>query len=196
MKPTAFLTHPSDALKRGTIGQMDQISQQSIPSTPLVLTLSEPQPHSIRASALVFADATSRELLAYLERVGPSDATVLIHGETGTGKELVARHLHALHPTRSQKPFVAVNCAALSEGLLETELFGHRKGAFTGADSNREGWFEAANGGTLFLDEIGDLPLAAQAKLLRVCKSGKWSKSVSAGQRLWIFAWLPQPISI
>lgn len=180
MESTAFLTQPTDALKRGTTGQMDQITQQSIPSTSLVLTLSEPQPHSIRASALVFADAASRELLAYLERVGPSDATVLIHGDTGTGKELVARHLHALHPIRSQKPFIAVNCAALSGGLLETELFGHRKGAFTGADSNREGWFEAANGGTLFLDEIGDLPLAAQAKLLRVLQE---REVVKVGER-------------
>jgi sigma-54-specific transcriptional regulator len=129
---------------------------------------------------LVFADVSSRELLAYLERVGPSNATVLIHGDTGTGKELVARHLHALHPTRSQKPFIAVNCAALSEGLLEAELFGHRKGAFTGADSNREGWFEAANGGTLFLDEIGDLPLAAQAKLLCVLQE---REVVKGGER-------------
>jgi sigma-54-specific transcriptional regulator len=138
-------------------------------ASPSVLIAPEParQSHSIRASALVFEDPRSRELLAYLERVAPSEATVLIHGQTGTGKELVARHVHALS-ARSNAPFVAINCAALSESLLDSELFGHRKGAFTGADRDRAGWFETAHRGTLFLDEIGDLPAAAQVKLLRV----------------------------
>jgi len=122
---------------------------------------------SIRASALVFSDPMSRQLLDYLERVAPSEATVLIQGETGTGKELVAHHVHELSDRRGG-PFVAVNCAALSEHLIDAELFGHRKGAFTGADSDRAGWFETAQRGTLFLDEIGDLPLGAQVKLLRV----------------------------
>lgn len=122
---------------------------------------------SVRASALVFSDPKSQQLRSLIERVAPSDATALIIGETGTGKELVARHLHNLSP-RSSGPFAAVNCGAFSEALVESELFGHEKGAFTGAVGTKEGWFESANGGTLFLDEIGDLPLSTQVKLLRV----------------------------
>ncbi len=123
--------------------------------------------HSVRATALVFEDPVSMRLLDQIERIAPSDATVLIIGETGTGKELVARHIHALSK-RNQCTFGALNCAALSENLIESELFGHEKGAFTGAVSTKEGWFETANKGSLFLDEVGDLPLALQAKLLRV----------------------------
>lgn len=122
---------------------------------------------SIRASALVFEDPVSRRLLEQIERIAPSDATVLIIGETGTGKELVARHVHALSK-RARCTFGALNCAALSENLIESELFGHEKGAFTGALSTKAGWFETANKGSLFLDEVGDLPLGLQAKLLRV----------------------------
>jgi DNA-binding NtrC family response regulator len=108
-----------------------------------------------------------RRLIA---RAGPTDATVLITGESGTGKELVAHALHSAS-TRRRKPFVALNCASLPSELIEAELFGHVRGAFTGATRDREGAFEAANGGTLFLDEIGDLPMAAQAKLLRVLET-------------------------
>ncbi len=122
---------------------------------------------SVRASCLVFEDPSSKAILAEVERIAPSDATVLIIGETGTGKELVARHLHELSERRSG-PFVAFNCAAISESLMESELFGHERGSFTGAVSDKAGWFEAARGGSLFLDEIGDLPLPLQAKLLRV----------------------------
>jgi len=122
---------------------------------------------SVRASVLVFADPRSQELLERIERLAPSDANALIFGETGTGKELVARHIHHLSKRRLG-PFVAVNCGAFPENLVDSELFGHEKGAFTGAASARAGWFEAANGGTLFLDEIGDLPLSMQVKLLRV----------------------------
>jgi transcriptional regulator with PAS, ATPase and Fis domain len=122
---------------------------------------------SIRARAFVFSDPRSRALIPIIERTAPSDATVLIHGETGTGKELVARYVHQMS-RRADKPFIAVNCGAFSETLIESELFGHEKGAFTGATSSRPGWFEAANGGTIFLDEIGDLPLGLQVKLLRV----------------------------
>lgn len=107
-----------------------------------------------------------------VEKVAPVQATVLIRGETGCGKELVARSVHD-QSSRKDQPFVAVNCGALPENLIESELFGHRKGAFTGADTNREGLFEVANGGTIFLDEIGELPLAMQAKLLRVLESGE-----------------------
>jgi len=120
-----------------------------------------------QATALVFEDPRSRELHERLRRLAPSNATVLIIGETGTGKELAARQLHRLS-ARANGPFVAINCAALPEHLVESELFGHEKGAFTGAVGQKKGWFEAANGGTLFLDEIGDLPPATQVKLLRV----------------------------
>ncbi|GLT00560.1 Fis family transcriptional regulator [Sphingobium jiangsuense] len=122
---------------------------------------------AIRARAFVFSDPRSRALVPLVERAAPSDATVLVIGETGTGKELVARYVHALSD-RSKGPFVAVNCGAFSETMIEAELFGHERGAFTGATESRAGWFEAANGGTLFLDEIGDLPLGLQVKLLRV----------------------------
>ena len=121
---------------------------------------------SIRAKAMLFNDPSSAELLLQVERIARSDATALIIGETGTGKELIARHIHT-HSGR-KGPFVAVNCGAFSETLIDAELFGHEMGAFTGASQSRSGWFEAANGGTLFLDEIGDLSLALQVKLLRV----------------------------
>jgi sigma-54-specific transcriptional regulator len=122
---------------------------------------------SPRASALVFEDVKSKALLERMHLIGPSSANVLVTGETGTGKELIARHVHKLSP-RADGPFVAVNCGAFSESLVESELFGHERGSFTGATVARAGWFEAARGGTLFLDEIGDLPFAMQVKLLRV----------------------------
>ncbi len=122
---------------------------------------------SIRAKALTFEDPKSRVLLDRVRLVAPSDATALIVGESGTGKELIARLLHSMSD-RAQQPFIAVNCGALSETLIESELFGHEKGSFTGAATSRAGWFEAADGGTLFLDEVGDLPLSIQVKLLRV----------------------------
>ncbi|XXX79351.1 sigma 54-interacting transcriptional regulator [Sorangium sp. So ce134] len=122
---------------------------------------------SLRAKALVFEDPRSQALLDRIRQIAPSDATLLVTGETGTGKELVARHIHALSHRRG-RPFVAVNCGAWSESLVESELFGHEKGAFTGATTSKAGWFEAADGGTLFLDEIGDLSLPLQVKLLRV----------------------------
>lgn len=122
---------------------------------------------SERATAMVYEDQKSCELLQRIEQIAPSEASVLIIGDTGTGKELVARHVHMLSH-RSNGPFVAVNCGAFTESIAESELFGHEKGAFTGAIHSKVGWFEAANNGTLFLDEIGDLPLTLQVKLLRV----------------------------
>ena len=110
-----------------------------------------------------------------LERVAPTESTVLLTGESGTGKELFARALHALSPRR-QGPFVAVNCAAIPETLVEAELFGHEKGAFTGADRRRPGRFELASRGTLLLDEVGELPLGVQAKVLRVLDDGRFER--------------------
>jgi sigma-54-specific transcriptional regulator len=136
--------------------------------TPKVLTLPNPDglALSIRAKALVFNDPQSAQLLQQIEQIGASPATALLIGETGTGKEVVARHLHTC--SGRQGPFIAVNCGAFNESLIDAELFGHEAGAFTGATQSRPGWFEAANGGTLFLDEIGDMPLHLQVKLLRV----------------------------
>jgi two-component system response regulator PilR (NtrC family) len=116
---------------------------------------------------LVGVSDAIRQVRSLVEKVARSMAPVLVQGESGTGKELVARAIHALSP-RSAMPFVAVNSGAIPESLLEAEFFGYRKGAFTGANEDREGFFQAAQGGTLFLDEIGDLPLAMQSKLLRV----------------------------
>jgi two-component system NtrC family response regulator len=121
---------------------------------------------------LVGSSAAMERVRQLIAKVAPTNSTVLILGETGSGKELVARAVHE-QSLRESKPMVAINCGALPESLIESELFGHRKGAFTGADEHRVGLFEVANGGTLFLDEIGELPKAMQAKLLRVLESGE-----------------------
>jgi len=112
------------------------------------------------------------DVVMRLQRIAPTDATVLIQGDTGTGKELVAKAIHQNSP-RKKRPFVPLNCAALSEHILESELFGHIRGAFTDASSDRQGKFEYADGGTLFLDEVGDMPISTQIKLLRVLESGE-----------------------
>lgn len=121
---------------------------------------------------LVGGSETMRELTGLIRLVAPRSTTVLIEGETGTGKEVVAKALHRLS-IRSNKPFVVLNCAAIPEALLEAELFGHTRGAFTGAVQSRTGRIEAAHGGTLFLDEIGEMPLALQAKMLRFLEGGE-----------------------
>jgi transcriptional regulator with PAS, ATPase and Fis domain len=114
-------------------------------------------------------------MLKLVSRIADTDAAVLIQGESGTGKELIARAIH-FNSSRRDKPFIPVNCAALPENLLESELFGHVRGAFTGAVKDKMGWFESADGGTLFLDEIGDMPSALQVKLLRVLQTGDFSR--------------------
>jgi two-component system response regulator PilR (NtrC family) len=121
---------------------------------------------------LVGRSAAMREVLDVVERVGGLKVTVLITGESGTGKERIARALHRLGP-EPDRPFVPVNCGAIPENLIESELFGHIEGAFTGADGDREGLFQAARGGTIFLDEVGELPLSLQPKLLRVLQERK-----------------------
>ncbi len=134
-------------------------SAPSAPSAPAA-------PMSQALARMAGRSATMEQVRGLVEKVARSMAPVLVHGESGTGKELVARAIHEVS-VRSLQPFIAVNCSAIPEHLLEAEFFGYRKGAFTGAAEDREGFFQAANGGTLFLDEIGELPLAMQSKLLR-----------------------------
>ena len=134
------------------------------------------------ARTLVGASPCMQKLRLAIERVAPTDATVLITGETGTGKEVVARNIH-YSSGRRDKPFVAVNCGAIPADLLESELFGHEKGAFTGAVTARKGRFELAAGGTLFLDEIGDMPAMMQVKLLRVLQEGVFERVGSEGSQ-------------
>jgi DNA-binding NtrC family response regulator len=127
------------------------------------------------APQIIGEDPKLKQVTISLHRAAATDATVLLEGESGTGKELFARALHALSP-RADGPFVAINCAAIPETLLETELFGHEKGAFTGASSRKPGKFEMAHRGTLFLDEIGDLPLSLQAKILRALEEKRFER--------------------
>ena len=128
--------------------------------------------HSRSSGEMLGNSPIMQELYKQIEQVAPTDASVLIHGETGTGKELTARAIHN-HSRRAERSLISINCAAIPDTLIESELFGHVKGAFTGADGHREGLVVAADNGTLFLDEIGELPLEAQARLLRVLQEGE-----------------------
>src|ERR1700722_3852705 len=125
------------------------------------------QPRSNRTDGIVGESSALQSVLQQVKLVAPTDTTVLILGETGTGKELIAHAIHR-HSSRASRPFIRVNCAAIPPSLIASELFGHEKGAFTGALQRRQGRFEAANGGTIFLDEIGELPMETQVTLLRV----------------------------
>src|SRR2546421_9025938 len=127
------------------------------------------------APRIIGEDPKLRQVTQQLHRAAGTDATVLLEGESGTGKELFARSLHALSP-RADGPFVAINCAAIPDTLLETELFGHEKGAFTGANARKPGKFEMAHRGTIFLDEIGDLPIGLQGKILRALEERRFER--------------------
>jgi len=178
-----YLTKPVDlkqfravvasALGRGaqTVPTMDPSTLPSEHGTPAQPRPPRPAaapaaPSSPALRRMAGHSAAMQQVRALVEKVARSMAPVLVNGESGTGKELVARAIHEIS-VRSAQPFIAVNCGAIPEQLLEAEFFGYRKGAFTGANEDREGFFQAANGGTLFLDEIGDLPLSMQSKLLR-----------------------------
>ena len=155
----SFLTKPVD--KDALYTAIDDALEQSSPATD-----------ERWRQAIVTRSPQMLRLLEQAGMVAQSDVSVLIIGQSGTGKEIVAQAIHNASP-RHEKPFIAINCGALPEQLLESELFGHARGAFTGAVSNREGLFQAAEGGTLFLDEIGDMPVALQVKLLRVLQERK-----------------------
>jgi formate hydrogenlyase transcriptional activator len=158
-----------NALAFGQIRELkDQLSKEK-------LYLEDEIRSEMNFSQIIGNSSSLRRVLKHVETVAPTDSTVLIYGETGTGKELIARAIHDLSPRRS-KPFVKLNCAAIPTGLLESELFGHEKGAFTGAIAQRIGRFEVANGGTIFLDEIGEVPLELQTKLLRVLQEREFER--------------------
>ena len=159
-----FIQKPVDASRLRQI--LSNASRQRETERELEVTRRKLRDTGVLGS-LVGSSKKMQELFAMIERVAPSNVSVLITGESGTGKELVARTLHALSP-RKARPFVAVNCAAIPETLIESEIFGHEKGAFTGAVERRAGCFELAEEGTLLLDEIGEMPIGTQAKLLRV----------------------------
>jgi DNA-binding NtrC family response regulator len=164
-----FLQKPIDATRLRTI--LSNATRQRETELELEVTRRKLRDTGV-LGPMVGSSRKMQELFALIERVAPSNVSVLITGESGTGKELVARTLHDLSP-RKAKPFVAVNCAAIPETLIESEIFGHEKGAFTGAMERRAGCFELAEEGTLLLDEIGEMPIGTQAKLLRVLEERK-----------------------
>ena len=177
----ASLRSAVDAMKLGAVdyiakpfdqGDIVQIVSNILSKQPFDLIETD-QESDYRISDLIYGRCQAmRKVFSLMQKVAPTEATVLIHGETGTGKELAAKAIHHLSRRKDQE-YICINCAAIPESLIESELFGHEKGAFTGAVSARNGLIEAADGGTLFLDEIGELPLEAQARLLRVLQEGE-----------------------
>src|SRR5260370_21339201 len=158
-----------NALAFGQIRELkDQLSKEKLYLEDEIRT-------EMNFAQIIGNSASLRKVLKNVETVAPTDSTVLIYGETGTGKELIARGIHDFSPRRS-KPFVKLNCAAIPTGLLDSDLFGHETGAFTGAIAPRIGRFEVANGGTIFLDEIGEIPLELQTKLLRVLQEREFER--------------------
>jgi two-component system response regulator HydG len=166
---TTYLTKPLDINELRTVVDKASQSQRLARSN---IELQRQLNERFGFEGVIGNSSAMHAVVARLRQIAPTSATVLITGESGTGKELVAKALHNNSPRR-YKPFVPLNCAALSENILESELFGHIRGAFTGADRERKGWFEHANGGTLFLDEVGDIPLSTQVKLLRAIETGE-----------------------
>ncbi|MCX7718886.1 MAG: sigma-54 dependent transcriptional regulator [Candidatus Sumerlaeaceae bacterium] len=157
------------------VHEMRIVVRRALEKQQLLSRLSALEDRLVRRASfdrIIGASPAMREVFDAMEKVIPNDVTVLITGESGTGKELVAQAVH-YHSSRKSRAFVSVNCAAIPETLLESELFGHEKGAFTGAVGSKPGRFEAADGGTLFLDEIGDMPLGLQSKMLRVLQEGE-----------------------
>jgi two-component system response regulator HydG len=166
-----------EAMKDGAYDFITKVVRQALEKQKLLLenrTLRE-QLESMRPHDIIGQSPAIVETLTMIRQAGPSSATVLLSGESGTGKELLARAIHRASP-RAEHPFIAVNCAALPEGILESELFGYERGAFTGADRRREGRFEAAHQGTLFLDEVGEMSPSTQVKLLRVLQDGEFER--------------------
>jgi DNA-binding NtrC family response regulator len=164
-----YLSKPID------FGRLDQVLsgvREEIERRRSVMTMESDLARRLEFCGMIGRGPVMQELFGMIRRLAPHVRTALVSGETGTGKELVARALHKIGPRRDRR-FVTVNCSAVVESLFESELFGHMRGAFTGATENKPGLFEAADGGTLFLDEIGELPLSVQAKLLRVLELGE-----------------------
>jgi len=187
MTSYASLRSAVDSMRMGAVDYIAKPFDHTDMVTAVERILAERAPNEDREKSKVETAATRKErtvegfigscvemvtLFDHLRKIAPTDATVLVLGETGTGKELVARSIHH-HSRRQDKPLISVNCAAIPETLIESELFGYEKGAFTGAHTNRTGLIEAADGGTLFLDEIGELPVEAQARLLRFIQEGE-----------------------
>ena len=167
-----YLTKPVDlrqfrAVVASALGRLPGAAAASAAGRSPVVAVRSTPPRRTALQRLLGESSAMQQVRGLVDKVARSMAPVLVQGESGTGKELVARAIHDCSP-RAQGPFIAVNCGAIPEALLEAEFFGYRKGAFTGANDDREGFVQAAQGGTLFLDEIGDLPLAMQSKLLRV----------------------------
>src|SRR6201988_292776 len=162
---------PSDAPVRGLQGA----SVEGVMENVNIVLSSEQGCAENRFEEIIGNSPPLESVLAEVERVAPTDSTVLVLGETGTGKELIARAIHNISP-RCGRPFIKLNCAAIPFDLLESELFGHERGAFTGAVAQKTGRFEIADTGTLFLDEIGDIPLALQPKLLRVLQEQEFER--------------------
>ena len=165
-------------LKPLDLGQLREVVARAVHLSEIIRTpamYDENQPPQVESDQMVGYSAPMQELYKSIGRIAPQDVTVLILGESGTGKEMVARAIYQ-HSRRSRAPLLAINCAAIPEPLLESELFGHERGAFTGADRRRIGKFEQADGGTIFMDEVGDMAMATQAKLLRLLQEEQFER--------------------